>query len=105
MHPGTEGRAFREAWVAGVKRHYPGVPKDSYVADWTSCPRGSRRPMPTFSSASNRMRGEHVQAVSQAAVSAGRNSPSSLPLAQTTRRYPRGSGTGSEPRLTAHADP
>src|SRR5436190_12707512 len=42
MHPGTEGRAFREAWVAGVKRHYPGVPKDSYVAGWDQTPEWER---------------------------------------------------------------
>lgn len=24
-------RLFRETWIAGVKKHYPGVPKQSYV--------------------------------------------------------------------------
>jgi hypothetical protein len=28
------GRAFREAWIAGVRRHYPGEPKAGYVAPW-----------------------------------------------------------------------
>ena len=27
-----EGRIFREAWIAGMKRHYPGEPKPGYVA-------------------------------------------------------------------------
>ena len=38
MQPEAGGRAFREAWIAGVKRHYPGVPKDSYIADWDQTP-------------------------------------------------------------------
>ncbi len=25
---------FREAWIAGVRRHYPGEPKVSYVTPW-----------------------------------------------------------------------
>ena len=29
------GRLFREVWITGVKRHYPGTPKESYVAPWT----------------------------------------------------------------------
>ena len=33
-----QGRAFREAWVAGVRKHYPGEPKPGYVADWDDLP-------------------------------------------------------------------
>lgn len=33
-----QGRTFREAWIAGVKRHYPGVPKPSYIAPWNETP-------------------------------------------------------------------
>ncbi|MFD2420033.1 hypothetical protein [Amycolatopsis pigmentata] len=29
------GRIFREAWIAGVKRHYPGEPKASYIVPWS----------------------------------------------------------------------
>ncbi len=32
------GRFFREAWIAGVKKHFPGTPKPSYVAPWESTP-------------------------------------------------------------------
>ncbi|HEX5495032.1 MAG TPA: hypothetical protein VFX70_10710 [Mycobacteriales bacterium] len=32
------GRVFREAWVAGVTRHYPGEPKPGYVAGWEHTP-------------------------------------------------------------------
>lgn len=32
------GRIFREAWIAGVRRHYPGEPKPGYVADWDELP-------------------------------------------------------------------
>jgi hypothetical protein len=28
------GRFFREAWIAGVKQHHPGTPKEGYVAPW-----------------------------------------------------------------------
>jgi len=28
------GRFFREAWIAGVKKHYPGTPKESYIKPW-----------------------------------------------------------------------
>ena len=28
------GRTFREAWIAGVRRHFPGEPKPGYIADW-----------------------------------------------------------------------
>ena len=29
------GRYFREAWIAGVNRHFPGTPKPGYVAPWS----------------------------------------------------------------------
>ena len=32
------GRLFRSAWVDGVRRHYPGLPKDSYVSPWEEMP-------------------------------------------------------------------
>ncbi|MQA27395.1 MAG: hypothetical protein GEU94_18445 [Micromonosporaceae bacterium] len=28
------GRVFREAWIAGVNKHYPGEPKPGYVTPW-----------------------------------------------------------------------
>lgn len=32
------GRIFREAWIAGVTKHYPGEPKPGYVAPWEDTP-------------------------------------------------------------------
>jgi hypothetical protein len=37
MHDGG-GRIFREAWIAGVKKHYPGEPKPGYIAPWAETP-------------------------------------------------------------------
>lgn len=37
------GRIFREAWVAGVKRYYPGEPKPGYVAPWEETPDWERQ--------------------------------------------------------------
>lgn len=35
----TEGaRVFREAWIAGAKKHFPGEPKASYVTPWEETP-------------------------------------------------------------------
>lgn len=34
----TPGRIFREAWITGVKSHYPGEPKPSYIAPWSDTP-------------------------------------------------------------------
>ncbi|QHF97882.1 hypothetical protein DEH18_33120 [Streptomyces sp. NHF165] len=31
-------RLFRETWIAGVNKHYPGVPKQSYVTPWDDTP-------------------------------------------------------------------
>ncbi|MBC7278682.1 MAG: hypothetical protein H5T77_19620 [Nocardioides sp.] len=33
-----QGRVFREAWIAGVRKHYPGEPKAGYVAPWDETP-------------------------------------------------------------------
>ena len=32
------GRIFREAWIAGVKAHYPGDPKPGYISPWEETP-------------------------------------------------------------------
>lgn len=32
------GRIFREAWIAGVTKYYPGEPKSSYVTPWEETP-------------------------------------------------------------------
>ena len=32
------GRTFREAWIAGVRKHYLGEPKPGYVAPWEETP-------------------------------------------------------------------
>jgi hypothetical protein len=37
------GRIFREAWIAGVKKHYPGEPKPGYVAPWDEIPEWERQ--------------------------------------------------------------
>lgn len=29
-----QGRTFREAWIAGVRKYYPGEPKPGYVTPW-----------------------------------------------------------------------
>ncbi|MET8864716.1 hypothetical protein ABZW11_17400 [Nonomuraea sp. NPDC004580] len=36
------GRIFREAWIAGVRKHYPGEPKPGYVAPWEETPEWER---------------------------------------------------------------
>ena len=36
------GRVFREAWIAGVMRHYPGEPKAGYIAPWDQTPTWER---------------------------------------------------------------
>jgi hypothetical protein len=33
---------FREAWIAGVRKHYPGDPKSGYVAPWEDTPQWER---------------------------------------------------------------
>lgn len=32
------GRIFRDAWIAGVKRHFPGEPKPGYITPWEETP-------------------------------------------------------------------
>jgi hypothetical protein len=32
------GRVFREAWIAGVTKHYPGEPKPGYITPWEDTP-------------------------------------------------------------------
>ncbi|MGH4012580.1 MAG: hypothetical protein ACRDSL_01305 [Pseudonocardiaceae bacterium] len=32
------GRVFREAWIAGVTKYYPGEPKPGYIASWVDTP-------------------------------------------------------------------
>ena len=36
--PNEQGRVFRDAWIAGVKKYYPGEPKPSYVTPWNETP-------------------------------------------------------------------
>lgn len=36
------GRVFREAWIAGVRRHFPGEPKPGYVTPWEQTPQWER---------------------------------------------------------------
>ncbi len=36
------GRVFREAWIAGVRKHYPGEPKPGYVTPWDDTPEWER---------------------------------------------------------------
>jgi hypothetical protein len=37
------GRIFREAWIAGVKKHFPGEPKPGYVTPWDETPDWERQ--------------------------------------------------------------
>ncbi|MDT3398636.1 hypothetical protein RKE29_18630 [Streptomyces sp. B1866] len=37
-----QGRIFREAWIAGVRKHYPGEPKPGYIAPWEQTPEWER---------------------------------------------------------------
>ncbi|MGW7446471.1 hypothetical protein [Kitasatospora sp. NPDC054795] len=38
----SDGQIFREAWIAGVSKHYPGEPKAGYVAAWAETPEWER---------------------------------------------------------------
>ena len=38
MSQAERGRVFREAWIAGVKKHYPGEPKAGYIASGDETP-------------------------------------------------------------------
>jgi hypothetical protein len=33
-----QGRVFREAWIAGVTKYFPGEPKPGYVTPWEDTP-------------------------------------------------------------------
>ncbi|MBT2878558.1 hypothetical protein HET66_11760, partial [Streptomyces sp. McG6] len=35
-------RLFREGWIAGVRRHFPGEPKAGYVTPWEGTPEWER---------------------------------------------------------------
>lgn len=37
------GRVFREAWIAGVTKHYPGEPKPGYITPWDEAPDWERQ--------------------------------------------------------------
>jgi hypothetical protein len=37
------GRIFREAWIAGVRNHFPGEPKPGYIASWDDTPDWERQ--------------------------------------------------------------
>lgn len=37
------GRIFREAWISGVKKHFPGEPKPSYITPWEETPEWERQ--------------------------------------------------------------
>lgn len=37
------GQIFREAWISGVRRHYPGEPKPGYVTPWDETPEWERQ--------------------------------------------------------------
>jgi hypothetical protein len=37
------GQIFREAWIAGVRKHYPGEPKPGYVTPWNETPDWERK--------------------------------------------------------------
>lgn len=36
------GRVFRQAWIAGVTKHYPGEPKPGYTTPWDDTPEWER---------------------------------------------------------------
>ncbi|MFD0813498.1 hypothetical protein ACFQ05_26275 [Amycolatopsis umgeniensis] len=38
MQQNDRGRVFREAWIAGVTKHYPGEPKPGYITPWDETP-------------------------------------------------------------------
>lgn len=37
------GRIFRDAWIAGVRKHFPGEPRAGYVAPWAETPDWERQ--------------------------------------------------------------
>lgn len=42
MQKDEQGRLFREAWITGVSKHFPGRPKPGYVAPWEETPEWER---------------------------------------------------------------
>ncbi|GAB2662494.1 hypothetical protein [Nocardia goodfellowii] len=38
MHDNDFGRVFREAWIAGVTKYFPGEPKAGYITPWEQTP-------------------------------------------------------------------
>jgi hypothetical protein len=38
-----QGRVFREAWIAGVSKYYPGEPKPGYITPWDDTPYWERQ--------------------------------------------------------------
>jgi hypothetical protein len=38
-----QGRVFREAWIAGVTKYFPGEPKPGYVIPWEDTPDWERQ--------------------------------------------------------------
>jgi hypothetical protein len=38
LQPDDGGRIFREGWIAGVRKHFPGEPKPGYVTPWDETP-------------------------------------------------------------------
>jgi len=39
----ADGRAFRTAWINGVRAYYPGEPKPGYIAPWEAMPEWERQ--------------------------------------------------------------
>jgi hypothetical protein len=39
----SDGQIFREAWITGVRKHYPGEPKPGCVAPWEDTPEWERQ--------------------------------------------------------------
>ncbi|MGR8010350.1 hypothetical protein [Streptomyces hypolithicus] len=42
MSESKGARIFREAWIAGVRKHFPGEPKAGYVTPWEDTPEWER---------------------------------------------------------------
>ncbi|WP_395296403.1 hypothetical protein ACF9IK_25390 [Kitasatospora hibisci] len=38
-----DGRIFREAWIDGVKKHFPGEPKPGHITPWEDTPEWERQ--------------------------------------------------------------
>lgn len=39
----VQGRFFREAWIRGVQKHFPGTPKPGYITSWEEMPEWEQR--------------------------------------------------------------